>query len=59
VNTTIEIDKSVEEDNEGNEVVVEAVPAKVNIPIEKKIEVDETWNLVIDGYVFGLCYTNA
>jgi len=43
VNTTIEIGESVEEDDEGNEVVVEAVPAKVNIPIEKKIEVDETW----------------
>jgi hypothetical protein len=59
VNTTIEIDESVEEDDEGNEVVVEVVPAEVNIPIEKKIEVDETWNLVIDGYVIGLCYTNA
>ena len=43
MNTTIEIGESVEEDDEGNEVVVEAVPAKVNIPIEKKIEVDETW----------------
>jgi hypothetical protein len=59
VNTTIEIDQSVEEDDEGNEVVVEDMPAEVNIPIEKKIEVDEQWNLVIDGFVVGLCCTHA
>lgn len=43
----------------GTKWFVEAMSAEVNIPIEKKIEVDEQWNLVIDGFVIGLCCTIA
>ncbi len=52
VNTTMEMDEYIEEDDEGNEVIVhEAGPCEVFFTVETKIAVDGMQNVVVDDEV--------
>lgn len=51
INTTMEMDESIGEDDEGNEILLEAGPSEVFFMIEDKIEVDEEQHLVVDDEI--------
>lgn len=48
ITTTMELDESFIEDEEGNEVLIEAGPCEVSFMIEEKIAVDEQQRLIVD-----------
>lgn len=51
ITTTMEMDEFLEEDDEGNEVLVEAGPAEVSFMVEEKIAVDDQQRLIVDDAI--------
>ena len=51
INTTMEMDEWIEEDDEGNEIIFEAGPSEVFFMVEDRIAVDEEQHLVVDDEI--------